>query len=174
MSQKSYRELLRDPRWQRRRLEIMQRASFRCESCLAGDKTLNVHHRIYRRGADPWEYADHELTCLCEQCHETEHQWRQRLQEALAQLRRADIEQVIGFAEGLVHLERWHEQPTAQLVVNSYEHATGLAAAASGSLDVEEVFAACGGSAQSGYTISAIAYYTVMCERIRRQRQEDA
>lgn len=69
----SYSDLLRDPRWQRRRLEIMSRADFSCEKCHSATKTLNVHHKEYRKGAKPWEYADHELECLCEDCHEDEH-----------------------------------------------------------------------------------------------------
>ncbi len=69
----SYSEKLRDPRWQRRRLEIMQLAHFRCEECDAADQTLTVHHRVYRVGAEPWCYPDWELVCLCEQCHRYEH-----------------------------------------------------------------------------------------------------
>ncbi|SRR6266403_2045854 len=64
----------RDPRWQRRRLEIMGRADFRCEYCNAGNDTLNVHHKLYRKGAAPWEYTDEELVCICECCHEEEHE----------------------------------------------------------------------------------------------------
>jgi hypothetical protein len=70
----TYSEKLRDPRWQRRRLEIMSKANFRCEKCFANDITLNVHHVIYRTGADPWDYPDEDLACLCEPCHEREHE----------------------------------------------------------------------------------------------------
>ncbi len=73
MSKPAYSELLRDPRWQRKRLEIMKRASFACEECGATTKTLNVHHVKYVRGRKPWEYADAELRCLCEPCHGKEH-----------------------------------------------------------------------------------------------------
>lgn len=68
-----YSQLLRDPRWQRRRLEIMARANFACEECGDTRTTLNVHHKVYRAGAMPWEYVDAELACLCENCHEEEH-----------------------------------------------------------------------------------------------------
>jgi hypothetical protein len=47
----------------------MSRADFSCEKCHSATKTLNVHHKEYRKGAKPWEYADHELECLCEDCH---------------------------------------------------------------------------------------------------------
>ena len=64
-----YLEKLRDPRWQRKRLEVFQREGFKCESCKAEDRTLHVHHLIYSPG-EPWEAPDDTLECLCEDCHE--------------------------------------------------------------------------------------------------------
>lgn len=69
----SYSELLRHPKWQRKRLEVMNAAGFRCEKCGDAETTLNVHHKKYRCGAKPWEYELHELECLCERCHQKEH-----------------------------------------------------------------------------------------------------
>lgn len=69
----SYSEKLRDPRWQRRRLEIMQLALFQCQRCATIDVPLNIHHIVYRRGAEPWDYDDEDLACLCEDCHDREH-----------------------------------------------------------------------------------------------------
>lgn len=69
----SYSDLLKDPRWQRKRLEVMEAAGFACELCRATDKTLNVHHAKYVRGRKPWEYDRSELHCLCEGCHRSEH-----------------------------------------------------------------------------------------------------
>ena len=65
----TYQESLRDPRWQRKRLEILQAANFRCEDCGAGDRTLDVHHNGYIRGMDAWEYGPDLLMCLCQNCH---------------------------------------------------------------------------------------------------------
>ena len=69
MNKSTYWEQLRDPRWQRKRLEVMERANFTCEQC--GDKasTLNVHHMAYLKGRRPWEYEQCQLVCLCETCH---------------------------------------------------------------------------------------------------------
>ena len=66
---RTYAEKLRDPKWQKKRLEIMERDGFAC--CHCGDKnsTLNVHHSFYERGKMPWEYGDYMLTTLCEACH---------------------------------------------------------------------------------------------------------
>jgi hypothetical protein len=69
VAEKTYGELLKDPRWQRKRLEVMQRDAWSCQNC--GDKTTNlqVHHRRYDRGKKPWEYGDDVLVTLCENCH---------------------------------------------------------------------------------------------------------
>lgn len=68
-AQKSYSEKLRDPRWQKKRLEIMQRDDFACRLC--GDKksTLHIHHKEYRVGHEPWEYEEENLVTYCETCH---------------------------------------------------------------------------------------------------------
>lgn len=70
MKTKTYFEKLRDPRWQRKRLEIMSRDDFQCRRCHTKTNTLNVHHRAYLKNRDPWDYQDHMLTTLCEPCHE--------------------------------------------------------------------------------------------------------
>lgn len=70
-----YEDLLKDPRWQKRRLEIMQRDNFTCQHCGTGlndGVPLNVHHLVYRR-CNPWEYHDNELVTLCENCHTNTH-----------------------------------------------------------------------------------------------------
>jgi len=60
----------KDPRWQKKRLKIMERDKFACTSCQSDEKTLNVHHMVpYRKDTKPWEYEDDELTTLCEICH---------------------------------------------------------------------------------------------------------
>lgn len=67
-----YSEKLRDPRWQRKRLEVLQRDEWHCQICFDGESTLHVHHRYYERGKDPWDYPDRALVTLCESCHEEE------------------------------------------------------------------------------------------------------
>lgn len=66
----AYWQLLKDPRWQRKRLEIMARDKWRCRKCYNKDKSLNVHHGYYEKGRMPWEYPDQSLSTLCEDCHE--------------------------------------------------------------------------------------------------------
>jgi 5-methylcytosine-specific restriction endonuclease McrA len=74
----SYTSKLRDRRWQKRRLEIMQRDRFTCQLCGSVDpaKQLHVHHLYYTRGVEPWEYPDDALISLCESCHKIESRTR--------------------------------------------------------------------------------------------------
>ena len=65
----SYAEKLRDVRWQKRRLEICASAHWTCAICGSTTKTLTVHHVVYVRGRNPWEYRDELLQCMCEPCH---------------------------------------------------------------------------------------------------------
>lgn len=73
MSGNSYAQKLRDPRWQKKRLEIMGRDEFACRMCGDRKSTLNVHHIFYTRGADPWDYPDTALVTTCNACHEELH-----------------------------------------------------------------------------------------------------
>lgn len=68
MEQKSYSEKLKDPKWQRKRLEILDRDDFTCQSCGSKDKTVHVHHKKYQ--GEPWEVDSKYLVTLCEDCHE--------------------------------------------------------------------------------------------------------
>ena len=71
-NKKNYSELLRSPLWQKKRLKILERDDFTCQYCGCKERELQVHHRVYHKGAKPWEYDDSELITLCSQCHETE------------------------------------------------------------------------------------------------------
>lgn len=70
---KSYWEKLQDPRWQQKRLEAMKDKDFHCEICGNNEVTLNVHHKEYFKGHEPWEYNNKQLAVLCKDCHESLH-----------------------------------------------------------------------------------------------------
>jgi hypothetical protein len=70
---KSYSEKLKDPRWQKKRLEILERDNFACTICGDEKSTLHVHHTVYLSGHEPWEYNEWQLITLCEDCHQSEH-----------------------------------------------------------------------------------------------------
>lgn len=176
MSGKSYSEKLRDPRWQRRRLEIMQHANFACEHCMSPDKTLNVHHKLYRKGRAPWEYADGELECLCEECHETAHGWRARLDEALA--RGADLERVVGFADAsLAEVLIFEEDQDGNPLVcswpmRSYEYTWGFLSALQGRPRIEEVEALLNASPLSNRDVFALGPHKVSPLELREKDSE--
>jgi hypothetical protein len=67
----NYSELLKDPRWQKKRLLIFERDGWMCQICLDENSTLNVHHNKYI-GDKPWETPDEYLLTVCEQCHKKE------------------------------------------------------------------------------------------------------
>jgi hypothetical protein len=69
-----YLEKLRDPRWQKKRLEVLNLAEFTCSSCHDNTKTLNVHHKEYIKGREPWEYDAEQLVCICQDCHKSHHE----------------------------------------------------------------------------------------------------
>lgn len=62
----------------------MQKAEFACGRCGNEEATLHIHHRIYRKKKQPWEYADDELECLCEDCHMGAENDRETVAEAMA------------------------------------------------------------------------------------------
>lgn len=68
-----YSKKLKDPRWQKKRLEILNRDKFRCFLCDRKDLTLYVHHVRYT-AKDPWDEDSKNLITLCENCHEYEQQ----------------------------------------------------------------------------------------------------
>lgn len=67
----TYAEKLRDPRWQKMRLQVMGRDEFKCRACGSATETLNVHHSYYTKWADPWDYPLAHLVTLCESCHKS-------------------------------------------------------------------------------------------------------
>lgn len=82
----AYGQKLLDPKWQQKRLRLMERAQWACEACGDKENTLHVHHGYYRYGMDPWEYPDSSLHVYCESCHECANHQRVELQEVSASL----------------------------------------------------------------------------------------
>lgn len=64
----------------------MQRDNFTCRNCGDSARSLNVHHRYYEKGMDPWEYPEIALICLCEECHVLVHEGTVLLNKALCRL----------------------------------------------------------------------------------------
>lgn len=64
----TYSQKLKDPRWQKKRLQILERDDWACQSCLSTTTSLQVHHVVYAK-LEPWEYTDECYQTLCETCH---------------------------------------------------------------------------------------------------------
>lgn len=103
---KPYWEKLKDPRWQKKRLDILNRDEFACLDCGDTESTLHVHHCLYRRGLEPWEYEDRELRTLCESCHELradiEHDVKLEFARLLALMKKDDISAIM---PGLLNMQ---------------------------------------------------------------------
>lgn len=65
----TYSEKLKDPRWQKKRLEILDRDQFTCQFCFDKESTLHVHHIKYVN--EPWQIDNKYLISLCFDCHES-------------------------------------------------------------------------------------------------------
>jgi hypothetical protein len=92
---KSYQELLKDPRWQKKRLEVMKEHGFQCDSCGSKTETLNIHHGYYGKDMMPWDYTKKSYHCLCDTCHYHRH----------------NLEDDIRF-----HLSTWNEKKLTELL----------------------------------------------------------
>lgn len=64
----NYSQKLRDPRWQKKRLEVFNRDLFTCTLCGDKESTLAVHHKEYN--GEPWEVSVDKLITVCEHCHQ--------------------------------------------------------------------------------------------------------
>lgn len=65
----NYSEKLKDPRWQRKRLEVLERDQFTCSCCGDTEMELQVHHLSYKPKTEPWEYELENFQTLCKYCH---------------------------------------------------------------------------------------------------------
>jgi len=67
----TYSEKLKDPRWQKKRLEIIERDNGCCRFCGDPTQPLSVHHFKYK--GEPWEVENEHLATTCNKCHKREH-----------------------------------------------------------------------------------------------------
>lgn len=63
----TYAEKLQDPRWQKKRLKILERDNWSCQLCGDNDVTLHIHHLKY--SGNPWDVKDDDLITYCKCCH---------------------------------------------------------------------------------------------------------
>lgn len=63
----TYQEKLKDPRWQKMRLMILNRDNWSCQFCGDKETTLHVHHKKYN--GEPWKAHNDDLITCCQDCH---------------------------------------------------------------------------------------------------------
>lgn len=73
LTKKFYKDKLLDPRWQRKRLEVLNRENWTCQYCGDKESILHVHHLCYSPNKNPWDVDEYALLCLCENCHTVSH-----------------------------------------------------------------------------------------------------
>lgn len=101
-----YSEKLKDPRWQKLRLKVFNRDKWTCQICKTKDRTLHVHHTIYKK--EPWDAPIQSLVTLCEDCHEREKESYKESENSLLELLKAhsflsaDIDDLIYFIDSLM------------------------------------------------------------------------
>src|SRR6187402_680382 len=67
----TYAEKLTNPKWQKKRLKILERDNWTCQECENTELTLHIHHKRYS-GINPWDTDDKYLITLCSKCHSNE------------------------------------------------------------------------------------------------------
>jgi hypothetical protein len=100
----TYSDKLRDPRWQKKRLEILERDGWACTCCEEPRKTLHVHHKKYN--SNPWDADDNDLVTLCEGCHKDLTGRIASLKGVIPLLDIGSVAVVAGFAKALIQSEQ--------------------------------------------------------------------
>ena len=135
----SYYEQLQHPKWQEKRLRIMERDQFECTNCGSSDTQLSVHHGYYERGRYLWNYPDETMKTLCRKCHPIEQEDMEAVHRLIASSG-ANLHFVMGLLVGGLSRERILS-PGERIKFPSYEFTQGYAIAAS--TNAEFIFDAC-------------------------------
>ncbi|MDH4318553.1 MAG: hypothetical protein OEV64_09210 [Desulfobulbaceae bacterium] len=120
MKNTAYSEKLKDPRWQKRRLEIFNRDEWTCQKCGGKETTLHLHHRYYLAGKEPWEAPDNALSTLCGECHDIEHEKMKSVSSDLVLIMKQSglwADDFYEIATGFIHMStRFIPEVTAAII----------------------------------------------------------
>lgn len=84
----TYAEKLLDPRWQKKRLEVLNRDNWTCSLCSDTQTTLHIHHWVYNN--EPWDVENEDLVTVCKRCH--------KILEGLKQIKEdSNLQRVMNF-----------------------------------------------------------------------------
>lgn len=116
----SYSDKLKDPRWQKKRLYILERDNWRCKNCGDAESTLVVHHRNYLKNTEPWDYPDNLLVTLCELCHSMERETRSNYEGMLLSVLRERFlaDEIYKLVDVLLHLDSFNSSDLICAAIN--------------------------------------------------------
>jgi len=107
---KTYSALLKDPRWQKKRLKILERDNWTCRDTGDSEQELQVHHCWYAKGS-PWETPDEYLLALSKDAHFQRQTLESRGKKALGRLfALSDPAQLEEIVESLEWVARRNEE----------------------------------------------------------------
>lgn len=101
-----YSEKLKDPRWQKRRLEIMERDLFACQLCTDTETELQIHHKKYT--GEPWDAPNEDLVTLCAHCHKAETK-ANKIEDSIALVYKTDGSYYAKTKKGSLFIGKIHE-----------------------------------------------------------------
>lgn len=131
----TYSEKLRDPRWQKKRLRILERDEWKCCACSATEKNLQVHHLVYYKGNNPWDYSDDTLQTLCNDCHESRQEHADNAANALRLAMKNVPNDKLPFFSGMVIALAMNTDASRQHAIMTLQESTRDSARGVGSLD---------------------------------------
>lgn len=133
----SFFEQYKSPEWQKKRLEALDSAEFRCQRCFDGESQLNVHHKRYIKGRKVWDYDKNELEVLCDSCHQTVHVEKDRFNAFIASFPSEAIDEfywlLLGFSSERTGAGGWsshQDSPTNEYEARMIGFGIGAATAA--------------------------------------------
>lgn len=108
----TYQEQLKSPKWQKKRLEILNRDEFTCQNCGETDSELHVHHLFYLRNIKVYDYPDKFYITLCKGCHENIHNETELVyREIVNHLHELSVHHIDTYIKALkvaVHISGYH------------------------------------------------------------------
>lgn len=122
----SYSEKLKHPLWQKKRLEVLELYGFSCAYCGSEDKTLHVHHKIYEKGRDPWDYPSSSLVSLCVDCHESRHSLVNEINSIIGSMDPGEIKRLLGYARATFVIGNVCLDRSLAIRVENYQEALGV------------------------------------------------
>ena len=81
MKKQSYSDKLKSPKWQKKRLNILNRDNFTCQLCGDTETELHVNHLKYT--GEPYDAPNEDLETLCKHCHLIHHSVKEKISNVI-------------------------------------------------------------------------------------------